>query len=96
MRPVAYPALALLALVGVSLSGCTTNCQELAHRICECIPAGTQRNNCNDSVDRQLSEANPNEDYCASKLATCVSPPDESLCDYLRSTAGKEACGYAY
>jgi hypothetical protein len=89
--------LAALALLAVALSGCTTNCQELAHLACECVPAGTQRNNCEASFDAALKDRPTNEDFCASKLDSCQAVPEGStFCEWIRTTDGKIACGYAY
>jgi len=87
----------LLALLAVLLAaGCATPCEELGHRICECTPSGTQRNACEDTIDRQLADANPDEAFCEEKLGTCHAPSGQSFCDWVLTAEGKVACGLAY
>ena len=95
MRTVrAIAALAALALA----QGCTTNCNELADRICGCLPPGTLQTACKDQVKAQLKrDPKPDsaaEAYCDSKLATC--PGDQAMCDALNTCQGKVNCGLAY
>jgi len=99
--------LAGIALAGLALaaSGCTSPCQELGDRICNCQPVGSARSACQVDVKNRLSAANPSssqEDYCSSRLATCpdpgtswnaTSPPPE--CTLLNSCQGMVNCGLA-
>jgi hypothetical protein len=87
----------LLALLAALLAaGCATPCEELGHRICECTPSGSQRNTCEDSIDRQLADADPDEAFCEEKLDTCHAPSGSNFCDWILSAEGKVACGLAY
>jgi hypothetical protein len=83
----------LAALAG---AGCATPCEELGHRFCQCVPSGSQRNTCEDSIDRQLADADPDEDFCEEKLETCEAPSGQGFCSWILSEEGKEACGLAY
>jgi hypothetical protein len=87
--------LALLAAIGAA--ACTTPCQELGHRTCDCVPSGTLRNTCQDAIDRQLKDAGGGSSaVCDCLLGTCAAPPGTNFCDWIQSQEGKEACGLAY
>jgi len=87
----------LLALLAALLAaGCATPCEELGHRICQCVASGSPRNACEDSIDRQLADANPDDAFCEEKLRTCNPPSGQSFCDWVLSTEAKVACGLAY
>ena len=90
---------AVIAAAALALAqGCGTNCQDLADRICDCLPAGALQTTCKDQVKAQL-ERDPKPDgaaeaYCESKLATC--PGGQAMCDRLNTCQGKVDCGLAY
>ncbi len=87
----------LLALAAAAVaSACATPCEELGNRICACAPAGTTRTTCEAQVSQQLKGQNPDENFCRGKLETCAAPAGQSFCDWIRSTEGKVACGYAW
>ena len=87
----------LLALLAVlAAAACATPCEELGHRLCRCVPSGSQRNACEDSVDRQLADANPDEGFCEDKLDTCEEPSGQDFCTWILTEEGKVACGLAY
>lgn len=88
------PLLALLA--ALAAAACATPCEELGHRLCQCVPSGSERNACEDSIDRQLDDANPDDDFCEGKLDTCEEPSGESFCSWIQTAQGKIACGLAY
>ncbi len=94
-------ARAVIALAALALAqGCgLTHCEELADRICGCLPEGTTRDTCKNQVKAQLKrDPKPGGDveaYCESKLATCSSS-DPGLCDRLNTCQGKVDCGLAY
>lgn len=94
-------ASAVIAVAALALAqGCgTTNCEELADRICACLPEGTARDNCKKQVAQELKPA-PGTDvqvFCGAKLATCPSPgADPTMCDRLNTCQGKVDCGLAY
>jgi len=91
-------ARAAIAVAALALAqGCTTQCQELANRICGCLLQGPTRDSCEKQVQAQL-ERQPKPDssteaYCDSKLASCGGP---DLCDRLSTCQGKVGCGLAY
>ena len=92
----------VLALAALTLAaGCSTDCQELAERICSCQPEGATRDNCKAQVKTQLERdpkpSSADEAFCASRLETCPSPgSDPGMCDRLNTCEGKVACGLAY
>ncbi len=100
MRPLAIPAL-LLAAAAVA---CSSPCQDLANRICDCTPAGSLRDNCKNSVKNQINNGvqkptDADQTFCESKLATCPDSGGDinsAACHALLSPAGKVACGLAY
>jgi hypothetical protein len=92
-----------LALVLASLlafAGCTSNCQELGNRLCQCLPVGTTSDACQNAVKSDVQRANPGksaEAECAKALDTCHAPlgPDgkeEAFCDFLAGRCGKSLC----
>ena len=94
----------LLAALGLALAfgsvGCSTPCQDLGDRICQCEPEGQIRNNCKTNVKARVRAAAPTSgetDYCSSILSTCPDPGgDVNSCAYMLNTcAGKVACGLA-
>lgn len=98
-------ALLVLALsAAVAAVACSSPCQDLATRICNCQPPGALQDNCNSSVKNQLGSGAEqptaaDEAYCESKLSTCPDPggnPDAGICRALRAPSGKIACGLAF
>jgi hypothetical protein len=97
MRPAHLAFLAALAA-----AGCSTPCQDLGDRLCQCTPAGTAQDTCKTQVKNQLSAANPSgsvEDFCSQKLGSCKVPASAGgagFCDWFLTQCGKEACGLAF
>jgi len=93
---------AVIAVAALAFAqGCTTHCQELADRICGCLPEGSIRDTCKKQVEAQLErDPKPGGDaqaFCDSRLATCPSPgSDPGMCDRLNTCQGKVDCGLAY
>ena len=80
--------------------GCTTPCQELGDRICNCEAEGQIRNNCKTNVKARVKAANATtseQDYCDAKLATCPDPNGNvDACAYILNTCpGRVSCGLA-
>lgn len=89
-------ALALLLLAG--LGACSTPCQELGHKLCECRGSGTSRRTCENTVDDELSKDEPTQaqqDACEAALKTCKAPSGVPFCTWLEGTEAKLACGIA-
>jgi hypothetical protein len=88
-----------LALV---TAACGSPCKELAERVCDCQPAGAQRDSCKTAVGSQIGSGtqrptDADQPFCESKLATCPEPlSTPGQCDLLQTPAGKEACGLAF
>jgi hypothetical protein len=102
MRPLATPALlATLAAAGLA---CSSPCQDLADRICDCSPDGPVRDNCKTSVKNQINDGvqqptDADQTFCQSKLLTCPDPGGDinsQACHALQSQQGKVACGIAW
>jgi hypothetical protein len=96
MRP--SRALAVAAMAALALAtGCTTQCQDLANRICSCTVEGPSRDACEKQAKSQLKGSDIDEAYCAKKLETCHDAPNgATLCEILNTEQGKAACGIAY
>jgi hypothetical protein len=98
-RSLALAALAAAVLAG---AGCGSPCEDLATRICHCQPAGTIRDTCVQTVKNQVGRdatkpTQAQEQFCASRLATCKDPADDSTqCDRLKTPQGKVDCGLAF
>ena len=80
--------------------GCSTPCQDLGDRICNCEAEGQIRNNCKSNVKARVKAANATtseQDYCDAKLATCPDPNGNiDTCAYIINTCpGRVACGLA-
>jgi hypothetical protein len=86
----------VLALAAALLAACTTPCEELGNKICECTPAGSARSSCEDSVKQQLEETSPDENVCERALDQCSEPSGTEFCDWIRTAEAKIACGIAY
>ncbi len=94
---------ALCLPVLAALAACGSPCQDLGERICGCQPVGVAQDQCVNAVKTQLGSGaqTPNaadETFCQQKLATCRDQPNggPKLCDFVKTPAGKVACGLAY
>ena len=104
MRKPLAVLLALAAAAAAAAVGCSSPCEDLATRICNCQPPGVLQDNCNASVKNQLGSGlqpptSGDEAYCESKLSSCPDPggnPDAGICHALQAPSGKIACGLAY
>ncbi|HVP68611.1 MAG TPA: hypothetical protein VMT17_15265 [Anaeromyxobacteraceae bacterium] len=107
MRPYRTALVAGAALAAcLAASGCTTPCQELGDRICNCLPVGSSRNTCQTDVKNRVNTAHPTSDensYCSALLNTCPDPGtnwDPSspppACALLQTCQGMINCGLAY
>jgi hypothetical protein len=91
--------LAVCALSGAL--GCGSPCEDLADRVCTCLPAGAARDNCKSGVKNQIHSGSQkpgdaDQQFCQQLLAVCVAPDaSQNLCDYVQSPEGKVACGLA-
>jgi hypothetical protein len=100
MRPHLLAA-ALAPLLALAAS-CGSPCQDLAARICDCLPVGGVRDACNQSVKNQLGNdatkpSAAQEASCTRLLSSCPDPgSDGRACDELKTEAGKIACGLAF
>jgi hypothetical protein len=93
--------LALGMALALGAAGCSTHCQVLGERICQCEPEGQVRNNCKTNVKARVRAAAPSsseEDYCNSVLGTCPDPNGNvNSCAWMLNTCpGRVACGLAY
>jgi hypothetical protein len=92
--------LALGLALAVGAAGCSSPCQDLGDRICQCEPEGQVRNNCKTNVKARVRAAAPTSgeaSYCSAVLGSCPDPGgDVNMCAYMLNTcAGKVACGLA-
>ena len=86
----------LAALAIALLSACTEPCQELANRFCECSGGGSSQDSCERGAEDRLSEigaGDAKQNQCEHWLDTCHAPPGAELCEWLRTTDAKAACG---
>jgi hypothetical protein len=95
-----YFSLVLGLALALGAAGCSTHCQVLGERICQCEAEGQIRNNCKTNVKARVRAAAPSsseEDYCNSVLGTCPDPNGNvTTCAWMLNTcAGKVACGLA-
>jgi len=86
--------------LALGATGCSTPCQDLGDRICNCEGEGQIRNNCKTNVKARVNASNATtseQDYCEAKLATCPDPNgDINICAYILNTCpGRVACGLA-
>lgn len=96
MRP--FLATAVAAALATLLPGCSTPCQELGNKLCECRGSGTTRRTCENQVDDELTRLKPDQaaqDACEAALETCHAPKGVGFCTWLDGTDGKLACGLA-
>jgi hypothetical protein len=90
--------LAILLASLAALAGCSSHCQALGDRLCQCKPAGTTKETCQSAVKSEIQRANPGksvEAECQKALDTC-SPQDKTVevdfCDFLDGRCGKALC----
>jgi hypothetical protein len=86
--------------LAIGAMGCSTPCQDLGDRICNCEAEGQIRNNCKTNVKARVNASNATtseQDYCEAKLATCPDPNGNiETCAYVLNTCpGRVACGLA-
>jgi hypothetical protein len=102
--------LVLISSALLALTGCKSSCRELSERRCDCVDP-VNRTACLQAVaDEQTRVEETDEQLatCEEKLATCAAPPDETdpnsqdeeavtrrFCAFIRTDAGKQACGLA-
>jgi hypothetical protein len=92
--------LALGLALAIGAAGCSSPCQDLGDRVCQCEPEGQVRNNCKTNVKARVRAAAPTSgeaSYCSAVLGSCPDPGgDVNKCAYMLNTcAGKVACGLA-
>lgn len=93
--------LALIPLLALAASGCSTPCQDLGDRLCACTGGGTNADTCKQQIGNLLKDAGANssdEAFCTQKLATCNVPSEPAnidFCEWLKTETGKVACGLA-
>jgi len=96
MRHLHAAAFALLLAFALAAAGCGESpCQDLGERLCRCEP-GTTADSCKRQVEAQLKDIDPSsalEDYCQARLDSCSAPAEAEFCEWLVTTAGKDACG---
>jgi hypothetical protein len=96
MRSVLAAGLALLLLTG--LAGCTSPCEELGNRLCECRSETVSKRSCEKTVRENLRDLDPSkaeEDTCSAALDSCKAPKDVEFCVWVQGEEGKIACGLA-
>jgi hypothetical protein len=90
--------LAIAAAVALA-AGCTSPCQELGERLCECNPSGVSTDTCKRQVSNMVDDADPSKDQesvCSERLDTCDAPGGADFCTWVETAEGKRACGLAY
>ncbi len=99
MRGLRLPATLAALLLALGAAGCSTPCQDLGYRICNCVAEGQLRTNCQNDVKARVKAASASgseQDYCDSLLATCPDPKGDTVaCAWLNTCEGKVACGMA-
>jgi hypothetical protein len=91
----------LLALLALPLGGCGNPCQDLGDRLCACSTGSTSADTCQQQIQNLLKDTGVSasqEAFCTEKLATCAVPAEPAgveLCEWIRTEAGKVACGLA-
>jgi len=101
----------VFALAGAALAmslaaaGCSSPCQDLGDRVCNCQPAGATQTACRTDVKNRINAAHPSGDeqsYCSNLLKTCPEPPSNwtassppPQCALLDTCQGKVNCGLA-
>lgn len=87
-----------LALLATGLAGCSTPCQDLGNKICDCGAGGTSLDTCKQQIKNQLAAAHVTSDVenvCSAALDTCNAPGGATFCEWIETAAGKQACGFA-
>ncbi len=92
-------ALALLPLVLLLASACSSPCQDLGNRLCSCVPAGSSRDSCKKQIENQLKSVHPTEateDLCDCLLGSCREPAGTLFCEWIQTDDGRLACGLTF
>jgi hypothetical protein len=95
MRSIVLAVLAALACA-VLAAGCSSPCQELGNRLCDCTPTGTTKTTCERQVRNDIQRLHPGSSAnaaCSAALDTCHEPSGVDFCDFLDGRCGKAACG---
>ncbi len=100
MKPRFPLALALGLAAALGAAGCSSVCQDLGDRICQCEAEGQVRNNCKTNVKARVRASAPDANeqaYCEALLGSCPDPGgDRTQCAWMLNTCpGKVACGLA-
>jgi hypothetical protein len=93
MRPL---AVLFLLSASLALQGCGSTCQDLGDRLCQCVGAGSARDNCKTEVKNQLnaSGVSPTDSAaCAAALTTCNAPSGVNFCEWINTGCAKARCG---
>lgn len=103
------PMRKLLALASALTSslvlGCSTPCEDLAERICNCqLPGGSARDACISGAGSQIDSAtqrpsDADQNHCTELLKTCHAGSYDVAagrsCSFLQTVEGQVACGIA-
>jgi hypothetical protein len=86
--------------LALGAAGCSTPCQDLGDRICNCVAEGQIRTSCKDNVKTRVNNSGATgseQDYCDQILGTCPDPHgDVNQCAYMLNTCpGRIGCGLA-
>jgi hypothetical protein len=85
-------------LLAAALAACSSPCQDLGNRLCQCSASGTPRSTCETQVGDELKRLNPSkaqEDLCSELLKTCHEPAGSQFCEWILTSDAKVACGIA-
>ncbi len=88
-----------IAALGLFAAGCSTPCQDLGDRICQCVPVGSSVDSCKTEVQNMVKSVDPTKDQdhkCSDLLDSCNAPAGVEFCDWLQTADGKVDCGLAY
>jgi hypothetical protein len=87
LRRLMRSRLSLTLAFGLALAlgaaGCSTPCQDLGDRICNCVAEGQIRNNCKNNVKTRVKATNASDseqNYCDGLLRTCPDPNGDVGC----------------
>jgi hypothetical protein len=92
MRILVVAALASAALA----AGCSSPCQELGDRLCNCRLSGVTKASCTDAVKADIQRLHPGssaDHVCSKVLDSCHTAKDIDFCDWIEGRCGKAACG---
>ena len=81
--------------LALAATGCSTPCQDLGERICNCEGEGQIRNNCKTNVQARVkasSATDSEQDYCEAKLSTCPDPNGNIEAFALPTPGGGDGC----